>query len=254
MDAAGRIVGRNNSNLSRGDDAAGIYAGLKATLASGQSGSDIWFEHDRYLASYAVVRDDQGKIIGALVIGRPLNDTLSRVSGATTGRPLVLAVPKDDGFDVVAHSAEQIPQLDDAIQNTAKDALKNSLAHQETDVARDGDFLIAVSPLAAFDNGKRALLVAAAPASLIQDPTELALFPILGALAIGLLLVIVAGWQLGNYITRPINMLEEGLLGILNGQTDKRFELDHAELGGLAFRIDQLLNQLDGRRGGHHRR
>ncbi|MGH7294423.1 MAG: MXAN_5187 C-terminal domain-containing protein, partial [Polyangiaceae bacterium] len=33
---------------------------------------------------------------------------------------------------------------------------------------------------------------------------------------------------------------------ILNGQADKRFELEHAELGGLAFRIDQLLNQLMG--------
>jgi hypothetical protein len=40
--------------------------------------------------------------------------------------------------------------------------------------------------------------------------------------------------------------MEEGLLAILNGQTDKRFELEHAELGGLAFRIDQLLNQLMG--------
>jgi methyl-accepting chemotaxis protein len=58
--------------------------------------------------------------------------------------------------------------------------------------------------------------------------------------------VLVAGWLLGNYITRPIDMLEEGLLAILNGQADKRFELDHAELGGLAFRIDQLLNQLMG--------
>ena len=62
----------------------------------------------------------------------------------------------------------------------------------------------------------------------------------------GIILVIVGGWLLGNYITRPINMLEEGLLAILNGQADKRFELDHAELGGLAFRIDQLLNQLMG--------
>ncbi len=33
---------------------------------------------------------------------------------------------------------------------------------------------------------------------------------------------------------------------ILNGQSDTRFDLDHAELGGLAFRIDQLLNQLMG--------
>jgi hypothetical protein len=70
--------------------------------------------------------------------------------------------------------------------------------------------------------------------------------PIVGSLALGVLLVVVAGWLLGNYITRPIDSLEEGLLAILNGQTDKRFELDHAELGGLAFRIDQLLNQLMG--------
>jgi hypothetical protein len=124
--------------------------------------------------------------------------------------------------------------------------LKNALSHQQTDVVRDGDLLVAASPLAAFENGHRALLVAAAPSSLIQDPTGLALMPILGALAIGLVLVILGGVLLGNYVTRPINMLEEGLLGILNGQTDKRFELEHAELGGLAFRIDQLLNQLMG--------
>jgi methyl-accepting chemotaxis protein len=248
VDTSGRIVGRNNSNLSRGDDLASVYAGLKATLTTGQSGSDIWYERDRYLASYVAVRDDQGKIIGGLVIGRPLNDTLSRVSEATTGgRPLVLVVPKAGGaFEVVAHSAQQSPQLDEATNAAAKDTLKNSLAHQQTDVVRTGDLLVASSPLAAFGEGQRALLAAAAPASLVQDPMALALFPALGALAIGLLLVVVAGWLLGNYITRPINMLEEGLLAILNGQTEKRFELDHPELGGLAFRIDQLLNQLMG--------
>src|SRR5688572_16246452 len=65
-------------------------------------------------------------------------------------------------------------------------------------------------------------------------------------MALGLILVVAGGWFLGNYISRPLATLEEGLLAILNGQTDKRFELDHAELGGLAFRIDQLLNQLMG--------
>jgi len=71
-------------------------------------------------------------------------------------------------------------------------------------------------------------------------------FSILGAMLLGLVLVVAGGWFLGNYMSRPIAMLEEGLLAILNGQSDKRFELDHAELGGLAFRIDQLLNQLMG--------
>jgi methyl-accepting chemotaxis protein len=192
------------------------------------------------------VHDDQGKSIGALVIGRPLNDTLSRVSEATTGRPLVVVVPKGDGFEVVAHSAQETAALDASIAKGAQDTLKNALSHLQTAVVRDGDLLVAAAPLPALEDGKRALIVAAAPASLIQDPTGLALTPIVGALALGIVLVVVAGWLLGNYITRPINTLEEGLLAILNGQTDKRFELDHAELGGLGFRIDQLLNQLMG--------
>jgi hypothetical protein len=246
VDTNGRIVGRNNSNLSRGDDIGAMYAGLKSSIATGQSGSDVWYEHDRYLASYAAVRDEQGKVIGALVIGRPLDDTLSRVSEATAGLPLVLVAPKGDAFQVVAHSAQSAPQLDESVNQAAKDTLKNALSHQQTDVVRDGDLLVAVAPLPGFEDGKRALLVAAAPASLVQDPAGLVLMPTLGPLAIGLVLVIVGGWLLGNYITRPINMLEEGLLAILNGQADKRFELDHAELGGLAFRIDQLLNQLMG--------
>jgi hypothetical protein len=246
VDPGGHVVGRNNSNLGRGDDLAGVYPGLKSSLATGHSGSDVWYEKDRYLASYVVVRDDKGAIIGALVIGRPLDDTLSRVSESTAGRPLILVVPKGDGFQVVAHSAQTAPGLDDSVNKAAKDTLGNSLSHQQTDVVRDGDLLIAGAPLPALEDGKRALIVASSPGSLIPDPTGLVLVPTFGALAIGLVLVIVGGWLLGNYITRPINNLEEGLLAILNGQADKRFELDHAELGGLAFRIDQLLNQLMG--------
>ncbi len=246
VDTSAKIVGRNSSNMNRGDDIGAGHAGLRATLTTGQSGSDVWFEHDRYLASYVGVRDDQGKVAGAIVIGRPLDDTLSRISQETAGHPLVLVVPKGDGFEVVAHSAQTAPQLDDSVNKAAKDTLKNALLHEQADVVRDGDFVVAVSPLPSFEGGKRALLAAVAPASFIQDPTGIALVPIVGAVAIGLVLVIVAGWLLGNYITRPIDMLEEGLLAILNGQADKRFELDHAELGGLAFRIDQLLNQLMG--------
>jgi hypothetical protein len=246
VDTQGRIVGRSGTNMGRGDS-IGTYAGLKATLTTGQGGSDVWYEgKDRVLASYVAVRESGGTITGALVASRPLNDTLSRVSEATTGRALDVVVPTGDSFDVVGNSATRLPQLDEAAAKSAKDMLKNALTQQQTGNIRDGDYLIAASPLPAFADGKRALLVAAAPAALIQDPTGLAMLPIFGAVAVGLILVIVGGLLLGNYITRPINTLEEGLLAILNGQADKRFELDHAELGGLAFRIDQLLNQLMG--------
>jgi hypothetical protein len=245
VDASGKVVGRNGSNLARGEDMAGTYAGLKSTLATGQSGSDVWYEQDRSLASYVAVHDEQGKIIGALVMGRPLNDALARTSeGGSSGRALAVAIPKGDGFEVIAHSAQAPPSLDENI-GKAKDMLKNALGHLQTDTVREGDVVVSAAPLSAFEDGKRALLVEMTPASLV-DPTGLALLPILGATAFGIVLVLIGGVLLGNYITRPISTLEEGLLAILNGQSDKRFELDHAELGGLAFRIDQLLNQLMG--------
>jgi hypothetical protein len=246
VDSSGKIVGRNGTNMNRGDDMAATYAGLQSTLRTGQSGSDVWSEKDRYLASYVAVHDSTGAVIGALVAGRPLNDALSRVSESTTGRAVDLIVLQGDAFEIVGHSALESKALDDAVGGGAKDMLKNALAHQQTDNVRDGDLLVAAAPLPSFEDGKRALLVAAAPASLIDDPSALALIPILGAVAVGIVLVIVAGWLLAAYMTRPINLLEEGLLAILNGQADKRFELEHAELGGLAFRIDQLLNQLMG--------
>ncbi len=61
-----------------------------------------------------------------------------------------------------------------------------------------------------------------------------------------ILLVIAGGVVLGNYISQPISEVEEGLLQIINGKTDLRFQLEHEELGGLIFRINSLLNALMG--------
>jgi len=72
------------------------------------------------------------------------------------------------------------------------------------------------------------------------------LYSIAGMVVLGIILVSIAGWLLGNYISKPVEEIEEGLLQILNGRTDLRFEIEHAVLGGLVFRINTLLNQLMG--------
>ena len=241
VDLTGKVVGRNATSQNRGEDLLAVYGGLKATLTLGQTGSDFSVQ-DRNLATYAPVRDGAGKLVGALLVGRPMNDSLSRASDATTGRALALVTP--DNMAIVAHSSITNPLLDGAI-GKAGESIKKAISTAHADVIKDGELYVASAPLEGLGDGKRAVLVAGAPASLIGDATSLSL-PILGAMAIGIVLVIIFGWLLANYITRPIGVLEEGLLAILNGQADKRFELDHAELGGLAFRIDQLLNQLMG--------
>lgn len=248
VDGAGRIVGRNGSTMSRGDDLGALYPSLKQALTTGQSGSDIWVNKERndmFLASFAPVRAENGKVEGALVLGTNLNDMLTRASDAATGRGLVLVVPTGESWQVVARSSNATQALADTAATRGTEAVKQAIGTGHASAVMAGDSIAAAGGLADLGDGKRAAVVAAAPASLVEGAAGLA-NPIWGVTALGFLLVIIGGWLLGNYIDRPINMLEEGLLAILNGQSDKRFELEHAELGGLAFRVDQLLNQLMG--------
>jgi methyl-accepting chemotaxis protein len=247
VDAAGKTVGRNGSQMMRGDNLGSVYPGLKEALASGHSGTDVWANaarSDQFLASYAPFRDAQGNVVGAMVLGTPLNDELSRVSDATTGRALILLEASGAEIKPVAHSSTANPGLDTGVA-AAKDSITGVISSGHAGAAEAGDLVIAAAPLEQVGNGKHVAIAGAVPSTVIENASGLA-NPILGVMALGIVLVICAGWLLGNYISRPINQLEEGLLMILNGQSDKRFELDHPDLGGLAFRIDQLLNQLMG--------
>lgn len=250
VDKDGKTVGRNGSNLGRNEDLG--YAGLKDSIASGNTGSDVWVNagrNDQYLASYAPVRNDAGKVVGAIAVGVRLDDELSRVSEATTGRALKLVTPAGDNWQIVANSALANEALSDAItkkDQSAKDSIKNAFSSGHATAVPSGDIIISAAPLDGLGDGKRAAVVTASPSSLIDNVSGMLLPIIGGATLLGLLLVVAGGWLLGSYITTPIGVLEEGLLAIINGQQDKRFQLDHPDLGGLAFRIDQLLNQLMG--------
>jgi hypothetical protein len=63
---------------------------------------------------------------------------------------------------------------------------------------------------------------------------------------LGAVLVLLYGFVIGNTIMRPIEEIEEGVLAVINGRTDLRLEVKSPELGGLAFRINQLLNVFTG--------
>lgn len=242
VDNAGKIVGRNGSDLNRGDDVGGAYPAFKDAIAKAHAGSDVWTNAgrgDKYIASYVPVRSED-RAAGMLVLGIAINDALAHVNESTSGRGVLLV---NAAGEIVAttNAGNDV----EAAVKAGSGEVKNALTTGNVLSGGSGDVIFAAAPLSGFGDGHQTALVAAAPASLLPGALQIPL-SILGTTALGIILVVAAGWSLGNYISRPIAALEEGLLMILNGQTDKRFELDHAELGGLAFRIDQLLNQLMG--------
>jgi hypothetical protein len=106
------------------------------------------------------------------------------------------------------------------------------------------DYVVGAAPLDGYGAGTTAI-IAAVPTSLVGSMTTL-LWPVFAVGGLGILLVIAGGVILGNYISQPIAEMEEGLLQIMNGKTDLRFQLEHEDLGGLIFRINSLLNALMG--------
>jgi hypothetical protein len=251
VDEKGGVLGRNGSaRLMQGDDLGAVYPALKAALGQGTSGSDVWVNRKRteqLLASYAPIRDAAGKVLGGLVVGTALNDErLSATSNRTSGKILVVAVKSDAGLDVVAKSRDATPEMLAALTAgpSQEGALGSLTSGQTTDLTGLPQQLIASSrALDGYGDGHRAVLIAAAE---MRAPNANLLRPVLGAVGLGLILVIAGGFFLDAYISRPVSEIEDGLLAIMNGRTDLRFEIEHAVLGGLVFRLNSLLNQLLG--------
>jgi len=240
VDSTGKMIARDHTDSPQVDVP---YPAFKEALAKSSPGSDVWTDKsrsDQYITSYVPIRDADGRV-SMLVLGTSLNDALGRVADSASGRGLFLVSANGE---LVANTQTASDDAKEAVKSAGAE-VKNALGTGTVVSGVSKNIAIATAPLEGFGDGKRTAVVAAAPPALLEGTNNIA-FSILLAMGLGVVLVIIGGWMLGNYISRPIAALEEGLLMILNGQTDKRFELDHAELGGLAFRIDQLLNQLMG--------
>src|SRR5882724_2581437 len=115
VDANGISLGRNGTNLGRGEDLAADHASLKASIAQGVTATDVWADNrtsQLMSLSYAPVRDDDRKILGVLLVGTPLTDgRLQRTAELTSGRGLVLGIPSGGNVDLKAKSSAVAPSI-----------------------------------------------------------------------------------------------------------------------------------------------
>ncbi len=251
IDAQGTVLGRNGSALMRGDQIGNVHPVVKRILSEGGTTSDVWINAQRQeqmLVSLAAVRGESEAIIGAVAVGVPLSDErMQRISEMTSGQPLYFGFLKEGGVDVVARGGSLPAGVASELVGRGSDPIIRSSIKTRNVVVADaagGEWVYAVVPLDGYQ-GDKAVLIAAMPTSLVPSVNGL-LMPLFGVTFLGLILVVAAGSLIGNYFSRPVSELEDGLLAIINGNQTIRFQIEHAELGGLVFRINSLLNALMG--------
>jgi hypothetical protein len=249
VDEQGVVISRDGSNLMRGEKLAQAYPALAEALKSGRSGSSVWINRQRQeqlLVSYAPIRANNGNLIGAVVLGTPLNDErLARTSELTSGSVLVFARSGEKNLEAVADTGNT-PAVSAATSAPIAAAARNAVSSKgiaTADGVIEGSYF-GVAPVEGY-GATDAVLIAAVPASRVNSRLGV-LWPLLAVGGIGLALVVFGGVLLGNYISQPVSELEDGLLAIINGSSDLRFQIEHEELGGLVFRINSLLNAMTG--------
>jgi hypothetical protein len=250
VDAEGVVVSRDGSNLMRGEKLSQAYPVLGEALKSGRAGSAVWVNRQRQeqlFASWAIARGENGSVIGAVVIGTPLNDErLTRTSELTSGALLTLARSSDKALEMLADSragGATEASLDTAPVAAAARAATSSKSVAMVEGVVD-DRIVGALPVEGY-GATDTVLVASVPASRVASLFAL-LWPVLAVGVLSLVLVVFGGVLLGNYISQPVSELEDGLLAIINGQQDLRFQIEHGELGGLVFRINSLLYAMTG--------
>ena len=251
-DDTGKVLARNvDRNRMYGSRLDTALPAVRMALKNGEASHDAWKKDDEgKLLEIAVapVHGDEGQIVGALLVGYDYSNGFAQAEGKRLGKHEVAFLVEDKVYSS-SFSESQAKQLRAFLfgngAGATKAALAGTVSEPWTTSWEGSDYVGMTAPLpeAPSAHVAYAVLVNRTAASSYGDDAAKI---ILMLMIISALIVLGYGFMVGNSIILPIEEIEEGVLSIINGNTDLRLETSNPDLGGLANRINQLLNVFTG--------
>jgi len=251
-DDAGKVVARNaDRNRMNGMQLDASVPALRATLRDGEASHAIWKKVDEgklLEVAAAAIRNEQGTITGALVVGYDLSNGLAQAEGKTLGGRDVAFIADDKVYSS-SFSESIAKQLRAYLYGPAKPAtdaaLGGAVSNPWTASLDTSEYVGVIAPLPSAPGSKVAYAVLANRTQAVGIVPEATQTLILLTIVFSIV-VLGYGFMVGNSIVKPIEEIEEGVLAVINGNTDLRLATSNPDYGGLAYRINQLLNVFTG--------
>lgn len=252
VDETGKAIARNGArNVMFGVALAPKLPALAATLRDSVPRHDVWIEEQEKKMLQTVVapiRADSGTLLGALVVGYDLSNGVAHRQGELIGRDVAfLTEGKVYSSSLEGSAARDLSGIAfgpnaSTTRAILADQMRSSQLWRATLGGDDYSAITARVPMSPSVPVAFAVLGNRSEQLGIASPVQI----ILILTVLGGVLVVLYGFVIGNAIMRPIEEIEEGVLQVINGRTDLRLETKSVDLGGLAFRINQLMNVLTG--------
>ena len=255
-DADGHALARNvDRTLDRNRDLRAEYEVVRFALEGGGRTARDFLKYDQqrwFDVVVSPVRRD-GALLGLLLVGYEIADSIAAEDARDLGVDVGYLIRDGNAFVLHSLSFGTQAEKDDLLRwvnrpganpvpERASDPITLNIAGQEYRVsarAMPGIFSGVPARAHAGYLVMQSATAARAPSGSVALPVLL--LALLGALVIAGLNVVVVGHMLG-----PIEQIEEGLLRIVNGDRDHRIEIQHPELGGIVYRVNQLVSELTG--------
>ncbi len=188
-------------------------------------------------------------VAGALVIGFEVSNGVAKIKKEKLGLDVAVLVA-DSIYSSSFETDTARQSLDQQLKNVASDKVAGALGSgRPSEVfALDIEGANHLAMVLPSMNSEKKDRIANVIMGSVDDASDhrACLFLVLVMMGIASLLVIVVGMLLGKHFLRPVVEIEEGLLKVINGEFEYRFDVKSAEVGGLGYRINQLIGVLTG--------
>ncbi|MEM6962375.1 MAG: MXAN_5187 C-terminal domain-containing protein [Myxococcota bacterium] len=248
-DERGKVVARNKDvNAMHDVSIVGQVPAVAGVLEDGRSRHDVWLKHDENKVMHiatAPVRSEQGGLLGVLLVGYDLSNGMaqkishvleSEVAFVTHDRVYSGSLNGDRAPFRTLRSENHGRAGEEALRGERSNAFRVDLRGQQYVV------MLARLPAAPSTPVGYAVLSNRTQAMGLSSLSNM----ILLMTALGALVVVVYGFITGTQFLRPMEEIEDAVLAIINGNTDRRIDIKSSEFGGLAYRINQLVNLFTG--------
>jgi hypothetical protein len=251
-DETGKVLARNaDRNRMYGMNLAAQIPALRAVLERGTTLNDVWRKQDEgklMQIAAAAIRSDSGTVIGALVVAYDVSNGFASTEARLLGRDVAFITDQRVySSSLPTERAEALKSFlfADAQRGMTTQALGGGADSSPFRAMLGGDdYIAALGRLPHTDSAPMAYVVLGNRTTATSLASSTSIILILTVVCA--LIVLGYGFAIGGLLLRPIEQIEEGLLAVVNGRTDLRIDVQSGELGGLAYRINQLLNVFTG--------
>jgi hypothetical protein len=189
-------------------------------------------------------------LVGALVVGFEIsNGTAKKKSQMLDLEVAFLTGEKVHSSSLVTDTARQSLEEQMRQPEVAKRMAQTVADRVQSDVfevtIEEKTYLAAVFPMPGAESKDRVITLVLGSVEKATSSLNV-LYVILVLTILVLFAVFIMGMMLTKHFLRPIMAIEEGLLKIINGAYDYRFDVESDEVGGLSYRINQLVGVLTG--------